>query len=272
MKKSIVILFIGSFYLLQQATLYAQYLPKSIEAYRIDISYDKTSNLIFPYSIKSVDIGSTAVLAQKAPGVENILQLKAGEQNFKETDVTVITADGHFYSFIVNFTTEPSALNLSFVGDSTGKAIIKDQLLGEASFTTIANTIKNKKHFLHKHVWEQSIKLSLNNIFIKNDVMWLQIGVTNQSLIPFTPVFVRFFLQDTKTARRTATQQSEITPLYKTPLNKADKRFVQSYVFAFTPFTVPATKELIIQIGEGEGNRLLTLPVSHQTMLKIKSL
>ncbi len=272
MKKSIVLILIGALCLLQQSTLSAQYFPKSIESYKIGISYDKTSNLIFPYSIKSVDIGSSAVLAQKTPGVENILQLKAAEQHFRETNVTVITADGHFYSFIVDFTAEPPVLNFSFIADSIEKAIIKNQPLAEASFTTIANTIKSERHFLHKHVWKQSIKLSLNNIFIKNDLMWLQIGITDQSPIPFTPAYARFFVQDTRTAKRTATQQNEITPLYKTSLNKADNHFAQPYVFAFMPFTVPDTKELIIQIGEREGSRLLTLHVSHKTTLKIKSL
>src|SRR4051812_19268921 len=113
MKPLIVIVLIGALCLLQQVTLFAQYLPKSITPYKVSISYDKTSNLIFPFAIKSVDIGSAAVLAQKAQGVENILQLKAGEQYFKETNVTVITVDGHFYSFIVNFNAEPSILNFS---------------------------------------------------------------------------------------------------------------------------------------------------------------
>ena len=83
MKQLIEIVLIGALCLLQQTTLFAQFLPKSITPYRISISYEKTSNVILPFAIKSVDIGSAAVLAQKAQGVENILQLKAGEQNFK---------------------------------------------------------------------------------------------------------------------------------------------------------------------------------------------
>lgn len=272
MKQSIAIVLIGALCLLRQATLFAQYLPKSITPYRISISYDKTSNIIFPFAIKSVDRGSTAVLAQKAQGVENILQLKAGEQNFKETNVTVITTDGHFYSFVVNFSADPSILNFSFVGESTEKAVIKNLPLAEAAFTAIANAIKGKRHLLHKHVWEQDLKLSLNNIFIKNNIIWLEIGVTNKSPIPFTPAYARFFVQDAKTAKRTATQQSKIPPLYKSSLDEVVKDFTQSYVFAFTPFTVPTTKEMIIQIGESEGSRLLTLPVHYKTMQKIKAL
>jgi len=54
----------------------------------------KTTNIIFPYSIVSVDIGSRDVLAQKAKGVENILQIKAARDSFPQTNISIITADG----------------------------------------------------------------------------------------------------------------------------------------------------------------------------------
>lgn len=44
--------------------------------------------------LKSVDRGSKDVLAQKAKGVESILQVKAAKTNFDETNLTVINADG----------------------------------------------------------------------------------------------------------------------------------------------------------------------------------
>ena len=49
----------------------------SIEPYSLQIGINKTTNLIFPYEIKSVDRGSRDVLVQKAKGIENVLQVKA---------------------------------------------------------------------------------------------------------------------------------------------------------------------------------------------------
>ncbi len=43
---------------------------KFIEPYPISISETKTTNVIFPYSIISVDRGSSEILVQKAKGVE----------------------------------------------------------------------------------------------------------------------------------------------------------------------------------------------------------
>lgn len=273
MKKKILITLFGVVCcFLQQARLFAQYLPKCIAPYRMNVSVDKTSNLIFPAAIKSVDRGSTAVLAQKAPGVENILQIKAGEQNFRETNMTVITADGQFYSFAVSYSSDPSTLNYSFVGDSSDKAMIEDQRLADPEYKSIANTIKSKRHQLHKSTSEGKVKLSLKNIFSKDDLLWLEISISNKSPITYAAAFVRFFIRDTKRAKRTAVQEIELTPLFHTDFVEVRNGNTQLYVFAFKPFAVQGGKELTIEVGEAQSGRSLTLPLSHRTMQKVKSL
>src|SRR5689334_10024769 len=72
-----------------------------LEPYRLEVSYNKTTHLVFPLSIISIDRGSASILAQKAPGVENILKVKADQKAFEETSLNVITSDGKLYSFLV---------------------------------------------------------------------------------------------------------------------------------------------------------------------------
>lgn len=88
---------------------------KAIEPYHVAVTFSKTTNIIFPYSIISVDIGSQDVLAQKAKGVENILQIKAAKERFPQTNISVVTADGKLTSFLVDYAEQPSVLNLSLV-------------------------------------------------------------------------------------------------------------------------------------------------------------
>lgn len=250
----------------------AQYAPKPIAPYPIDISYDKTSNIIFPFAIKSVDRGSKAVLAQKAPGIENILQIKAAEQNFRGTNLTVITADGKFYSFEVSYNNAPATLNISFAGDDSGKAMIKDQPVSEATLLSTANIINSKRRSLHKKFWQEEAELSLLNIFIADDLLWMELRITNESSIPYQAAHVRFFLRDKKEGKRTATQEVEITSLYQQGMEKVEKGQSRICVFGFQPFTVPAAKELIIQVSEASVGRTLTLHLNHRIMLKAKSL
>ena len=112
----IVLLFISGTSFSQTSA--AKFQTTIIEPYPLQITTNKTTNLIFPYAIKSVDRGSADVLAQKAKGVENILLVKAGRENFSETNLSVITADGKLYSFILDFTNSPLAINISFVADT----------------------------------------------------------------------------------------------------------------------------------------------------------
>ncbi|MGO1869298.1 MAG: DUF4138 domain-containing protein, partial [Sphingobacterium sp.] len=50
---------------------------KDVPARDIELSSNKTSNLIFPYGIISVDRGDQAIMVQQAKGVDNVLQVKA---------------------------------------------------------------------------------------------------------------------------------------------------------------------------------------------------
>jgi conjugative transposon TraN protein len=275
----------GIFLLFFQAKIIAQSanaIPtKSITPYPIAVSYNKTSNLIFPYAIKSVDRGSASVLAQKAKGVDNILQVKAGKQNFHQTNLTVVTTDGQLYSFLVDYTNEPSVLNFSFSKDSVSsaiepaekdKAVLSGTPLNEAGFKTITDEVCQQKRFLHIRSREQKMRLSLESLWLKDKVMWLALQLQNKSLIDYSPDYIRFFVRDKKRGKRTAIQESEITPLYGKADSTVAGEQLQKVVFAFRPFTIPKTQELVIQVGEQNGGRSLVLPVSHKVLLKARLL
>ncbi|UZJ63934.1 DUF4138 domain-containing protein [Sphingobacterium sp. KU25419] len=83
----------------------------NIAPYTIGVPYDRTVNLIFPYSIKSVDRGNSGVMVQKANGVENVLQLKAADQQFISTNLTVITGEGALYSFELRYDNNQHKVN-----------------------------------------------------------------------------------------------------------------------------------------------------------------
>src|SRR6478609_7705688 len=84
-----------------------------IKTLPLEITFNKTSSIIFPAVIKSVDRGSRDILAQKAKGVGNVLQLKAGKENFSETNLTVITGDGVLHQFTINYSGQPISLTFN---------------------------------------------------------------------------------------------------------------------------------------------------------------
>src|SRR5258707_10982507 len=83
-----------------------------IETQNVEVTYNKTSTIVFAAIIKSVDRGSRDILAQKAKGVENVLQVKAARRDFPQTNLTVITADGVLHHFTVNYADQPVSLTV----------------------------------------------------------------------------------------------------------------------------------------------------------------
>jgi conjugative transposon TraN protein len=70
-------------------------------------------HIIFPAAIRYVDLGSADLLAAKADGAENVLRVKAAAQDFRnESNLSVITEDGSYYTFNVKYAGEPVKLSV----------------------------------------------------------------------------------------------------------------------------------------------------------------
>lgn len=68
--------------------------------YGLEVTFEKTSYLIFPAPIRYVDLGSNKLIAGKAEDAENVLRLKAAVRDFEtETNMSVICEDGSYYTF-----------------------------------------------------------------------------------------------------------------------------------------------------------------------------
>lgn len=247
-----------------------------IESYPLAITYFKTTNLMFPYAIKSVDRGSKDILAQKATGVENILQIKAGKQGFNETNLTVITADGHLYSYVLTYADNPSVLNLQFSeADKTVSTILfspanHNEAIIEKDAKKVANEKRNVRGIKDK---KYDMKFRLNGLFIRDDVMYYQIKIANKSTINYGIDQLRFFIRDQKKSKRTAIQEIEIKPLnvHNNTSGIAGQSEV-TLVFALPKFTIPDKKYLAIQVMEKNGGRHLELKVGNKVIVQSRDL
>ena len=86
---------------------------RMIPPHGLEVTYDKTVHIIFPAEVRYVDLGSPNLIAGKADGAENVIRVKATVKNFKnETNMSVITEDGSFYTFNVKYAKEPLLLNV----------------------------------------------------------------------------------------------------------------------------------------------------------------
>ena len=246
-----------------------------IEPFPLEITYNKTVNLIFPYAVKSVDKGSRDILAQKAKGVENILQVKAATKDFQQTNLTVITSDGKLYSFVVNYSQEPSQLNIELIKIPDASKPADAVLEKEPNEEFLKNTsqLASEQQNILGKIKDSSHKarLSLSGLYINSEVIFYRLRLDNRSNISYNIESLRFFISDKKRVKRTATQQTEINPLYV----RGDTSIIQAnqsheFVFALSKFTIPDAKQLTIQLMEKNGGRHLELLVQNRTIIRAK--
>lgn len=240
--------------------------PRSVKPFEIAICYNKTTSLIFPYSIKSVDRGSAAVLVQKAKGLENILQIKAGKKEFTPTNLSVVTADGKFYSFSLFYENEPKDLSIYFGENITSQLSLphtnQQQLEKEKYAVNVQPSMRLKK------MTDSGIDIILDGIFFSDQNLWFKFHVLNKSPIEFNPEYIRFFLVDRKRAKRTAIQETELSPIYSEVPENIRHNSDDYVVMAFRSFFIPEGKNLVVQVGEKYNGRMISMRIKQKLLLK----
>lgn len=246
--------------------------PSVIQPQRLAVTFSKTTNLIFPYPIKSVDKGSRDLLAQVAGGVENILQVKAAKQGFAETNLTVVTGDGRLYSFLVDYADNPALLNIRL--DDNIHSLQPDALFelnsdNEARVHDLAEQILLKKPLLKGPKDEASdIRMALSGIYIREDRLYLQLALENNSQINYDISQLRFYIRDKSQAKRTAVQEQELQPLqYAGNTEVIRGNSAQSIVAVLPKFTIPDKKLLYIGLMEKNGGRQLRLEIKNKVLM-----
>lgn len=253
-----------------------------IEAYQMQVTYDKTSHLIFPAPIVYVDLGSEYLMASKAQDARNVLRVKAAVRDFEpETNFSVITDDGSFYSFNVQYSSSPQTVSydLKTIQNSSDKPGTNDALfeaLGNISpslATLIMHRIYNSDKRTVKHIRSKSfgITFTLKSLYIDKGKYFFNTKILNRTTVPFNIDFVNFRIVDKKTARSTALQQKEVLPLsvYKAQ-ELIDGDSSDQNVFLLDQFTLENNKILLIEIFEKNGGRHQTLRVKNSDLIKAR--
>lgn len=239
----------------------------------VQIAYSKTTSIVFPYAIKSIDKGSQDILMQKAKGVENILLLKAAKQNFIQTNITVVTADSRLYVFVLNYDEVCPDLNIK----ADNSAIVNNDILFSLDnenqkkieqYSKLALLKKKKIGGLRSSRFD--INLSVNGIFIHQDVLYFRLVLGNTSKINYDIDQLRFFIRDQRKSKRTASQEIEILPLFSTTNSIVipDKSEV-ILVYALSKFTIPEKNYLTIQLIEKNGGRQLEIDVKNNDLIDL---
>lgn len=233
------------------------------------ISDVHTTSLLFPYPIVSVDRGSQDILAQKPKGVENILQIKAAQQEFLASNLTVVTSDGKLYNFLIAYEPEPLSYAYDFSTLKARGSVLTDTP-DKAEVDGLASMAYHDRSRISIRENAYDITLSVTGIYIAEDYIFYRILLENETNISYDIDQLRFFVRDQKRSRRTASQEIELTPIsFYRPVVKVPAQSMQTFVAVLPKFTIPDKKNLYLQLTELSGGRHLQMKIRNTKAGKV---
>lgn len=246
---------------------------------KIEVCYQKTSNIIFPAAIKSVDRGSGDILVQLPNGVDNVLKVKAARQGFPQTNLTVITGDGAFYSFTVDYAAAPASLVVQ-AAEQTPAAVSKSpaqfshisddrkELTAMAAHATVA---RRNIHHVKDKTYE--VKAAISGLYTSGNLFLMRVVLNNTSSLDYEIQAIRLMVADKKQVKRAASQQLIVEPVDVTgkdePVRSKSKRTI---IISLSRQTISKDKHFVLEIVEKNGGRNLVLTLGNKTLLKAKPL
>jgi conjugative transposon TraN protein len=257
---------------------------RMIPPYALEVTFTKTVHIIFPAAIRYVDLGSIDLLAAKADGAENVLRVKAATQGFrKESNLSVITEDGSYYTFNVKYASEPVKLSIEMAdflhaGYEINKPgnelpVYLSDLGSESPYLVrlIMETVHKNNRTKIKHIGSRNfgIQYLLKGIYSHNELLFFYLQLKNTSTVSFNVDYLTFRIVDKKVAKRTAIQEQVIIPLrsYNQTVTVAGGKEERT-VFTLPKFTIPNDKQLVIELTEKDGGRNQTLTIENSDLIR----
>ena len=273
--------------------------PVEIRPLRIEAGFTKTVHILFPSPVTYIDIGSMDIIAGKADGAENVVRVKAAVRNFiAETNLTVITEDGGFFTFDVHYAENPavSTVNLTVqepqtkgvkeptaAGDPLSPApVTKSRVLlrevGREKPATVKRMLsdiyrQNRTDVKGIRTKKYGIEVEVLGIYVFHDVIYMHTCISHDTNISFEVDARRFIVADRKLTKRTAQQQTplEILRVCNDPaVVRGHQR--QRTVFALPKLTISDDKVLLLEIIEKNGARHQTVEIPAEELLEAKLL
>ena len=257
---------------------------RMIAPYALEVTFSKTVHIIFPASIRYVDLGSIDLLAAKADGAENVLRIKAATQGFRrESNLSVITDDGSYYTFNVKYADEPVKLSIEMADFMHGwnieskpgneVPVYLSDLGCESPYLVrlITETIHKNNRTKIKHIGSKNfgVQYLLKGIYSHNELLFFHLQLKNSSTVGYDIDYITFKIVDKKVAKRTAIQEQVITPLrsYNQVISVAGSKEERT-IFVLPKFTIPNDKQLVIELFEKDGGRNQTLTVENTDLVR----
>ena len=262
------------------------------------VTEHKTTHLVMPSEIEYADLGDGENYGFEYE--ENILRVK-GQETEHLTNLTVITADKDYYSFILKWEKSPRKVNyfitkfdrVRSIGafkaivpepavppstEKKGKVTLLELERGKEDFEkeerkrqlwNKAKRLENRPLAWH-HVGRKftNIEVKVGSIYHDLDNCFVVYEIKNHSAVPYDISYIELGVKDKKRAKKSAYTETILEEILTTNENKRVlPGRTNRYVAVYNKLAIPNDKLLYLEIVEQGRNLTLDIPFNKLKIL-----
>jgi hypothetical protein len=130
--------------------------------------------------------------------------------------------------------------------------------------------VKQAKPFIKFGKRTEKLVLSLEKLFVKDEVYWMGFAIKNNSRLTYPIELFRLYIKDQTATRRSSQQELELLPLYADSISIVPAKKAIRFLIALSKFTIPDNKFCLLEMFETNGGRNLTIEISNRQLFLAK--
>ena len=167
------------------------------------ISTSQVVHLRFASELKYVNLGSRDIVAKIVDGSKDFVAVKAREAFGECTSMSCLEASGAMHTFIVAYREHPSRLEIDTRSAQSLPSFSPSNADGGPSASFNFEEISNMKQELyHIGTKDYGIEILCENVFYKDDVLFLLVSLRNCSAVSYEMSEPRFAVESKRRTKR----------------------------------------------------------------------
>lgn len=235
------------------------------------ISMSQTVHLRFASELKYVNLGSRDIVAKIVDGSKDFVAVKAREAFTAVTSMSCLESNGAMHTFWVAYREHPTRLDIDTrsAGIDTGYDAPKDTTFSFSSFKDIAAM---KQELYHIGTRGYGIEVTCENLFVKDDVLFLLVSLRNDSAVSYEFSAPRFAVESKRRTRRGLQYEKAVFPRQSYGLGTVLPGAEGRLVFTFDKMALLRGQVFRVYFYEKGGARNLTLTLGMRDVNEVKRL
>ena len=232
------------------------------------ISTSQVVHLRFASELKYVNLGSRNIVAKIVDGSKDFVAVKAREPFDLTTSISCLESTGAMHTFLVAYREHPSRLEVDTRSKSVTPGVtgslshVPQDTTFSFSSQSLSDYAAMKQELYHIGTRGYGINILCENIFVKDDVLFLLISLKNGSALSYELSAPRFAVESKRRTKRGLQYEKAVFPKQSYGLGVVQPEDVGKLVFTFDKITLTRGQVFRVYFYEKGGARNFVLTLS----------